>query len=138
MKGRKGDAIDRMGRSTPLDLEAVQERLRQAQAEGGSGTPGLWRSLDELAGTPDFQEWLHREFPRQASEWVEPAADGVSRRAFLQLAGASLGLAGLTGCTKQPLERIVPYVRQPEEIVPGRPLYFASTHVQGGYGYGVI
>src|SRR5882724_6704492 len=127
-----GDAVDRMGRSTPVDLERVREELRQAQG------PAMWRSLDELAGTPDFQEWLHREFPRQASEWVEPAADGVSRRAFLQLAGASLGLAGLTGCTKQPLERIVPYVRQPEEIVPGRPLYFASTHVQGGYGYGVV
>ncbi|MEA2691230.1 MAG: hypothetical protein QOJ16_617 [Acidobacteriota bacterium] len=126
------DAIGRMGQSTPIDLEAVQEKLR---AEPG---PAMWRSLDELAGTPDFQEWLHREFPRQASEWVEPADDGVSRRAFLQLAGGSLGLAGLTACTKQPLERIVPYVRQPEEIVPGKPLYFASTHVHGGYGYGVL
>jgi MoCo/4Fe-4S cofactor protein with predicted Tat translocation signal len=130
------DAIDRMGRSAPVDLERLGERVRAelGQARG----PALWRSLDELAGTPEFQEWLHREFPRQASEWVEPAGDGVSRRAFLALAGASLGLAGLTGCTKQPLERIVPYVRQPEEVVPGRPLYFASTHVHGGYGYGVI
>jgi molybdopterin-containing oxidoreductase family iron-sulfur binding subunit len=121
-----------MGRSGSIDLDAVKEKLQGAQG------PEMWRSLDELAGTPDFQEWLHREFPRQASEWVEPADDGVSRRAFLQLAGASLGLAGLTGCTKQPLERIVPYVRQPEEVVPGRALYFATTHVHGGYGYGVL
>ncbi len=121
-----------MGRSGSIDLEAVKEKLQ------GTHGPEMWRSLDELAGTPDFQDWLHREFPRQASEWVEPADDGVSRRAFLQLAGASLGLAGLTGCTKQPLERIVPYVRQPEEVVPGRALYFATTHVHGGYGYGVL
>jgi MoCo/4Fe-4S cofactor protein with predicted Tat translocation signal len=130
------DSIDRMGQSGSLDLDAVKDAVK-VKLQGSQG-PEMWRSLDELAGTPDFQEWLHREFPRQASEWVEPADDGVSRRAFLQLAGASLGLAGLTGCTKQPLERIVPYVRQPEEIVLGKPLYFASTHVQGGYGYGVL
>ncbi|HTQ80165.1 MAG TPA: TAT-variant-translocated molybdopterin oxidoreductase, partial [Thermoanaerobaculia bacterium] len=126
------DPIDRMGTSAPIDLNEVRAKLQEKQG------PEMWRSLDELAGTPAFQEWLHREFPRQASEWVEPPSDGVSRRAFLQLAGASLGLAGLTACTKQPLERIVPYVRQPEEIVPGRALYFASTHVLSGYGYGVL
>jgi molybdopterin-containing oxidoreductase family iron-sulfur binding subunit len=126
------DSIDRMGTSGAIDLDEVREKLRATKG------PEIWRSLDELAGTPDFQDWLHREFPRQASEWVEPPTDGVSRRSFLQLAGASLGLAGLTGCTKQPIEQIVPYVRQPEEIVPGRALYFATTHVLGGYGYGVL
>src|SRR4051794_38649264 len=98
------------GDGTPLDLGTVRERL------GDRKSPELWRSLDELAATPDFQDWLHREFPRQASEWVESPADGVSRRRFLQLSGASLALAGLTACTKQPLEHIVPYVKQPEEI----------------------
>ena len=98
-----------------VDLAAVRERL------AGRKGPASWRSLDELAGTAEFQDWLHREFPRQASEWVESPEDGVSRRRFLQLASASLALAGFTACTKQPDERIVPYVRQPEEIVPGRP-----------------
>nr|MDP9122700.1 TAT-variant-translocated molybdopterin oxidoreductase [Acidobacteriota bacterium] len=98
---------------TRLDLETVRERLR------GSRGPEFWRSLDELAATPDFQEMLHREFPRQASEWVEEQGDGgVSRRGFLQLASASLALAGLTACTRQPLERIVPYVQKPEAVVP--------------------
>ncbi len=118
--------------AAPFDLAALRERL----AAGGG--PEMWRSLDELAATPDFQDWLHREFPRQASEWVESPADGVSRRRFLQLSGASLALAGLTACTKQPLEHIVPYVKQPEEIVQGRPLYFATTFTLGGYGTGVL
>jgi len=120
------------GSPTPLDVAAVRESLR------GKRGPALWRSLDELAATPGFQNFLHREFPRQAAEWVESPDDGVSRRRFLQLSGASLALAGLTACTKQPLEHIVPYVKQPEEIVQGRPLYFATTFVLGGYGLGVL
>jgi molybdopterin-containing oxidoreductase family iron-sulfur binding subunit len=122
-----------------LDLETVRRELR------GKRGPEFWRSLDELAGTPEFQELLHREFPRQASEWIEAvgegaaaAASGTSRRAFLQLSSASLALAGLTACTRQPIEKIVPYVEQPEQVVPGRPLFFATTLVQGGYGVGVL
>ncbi|HLF56504.1 MAG TPA: TAT-variant-translocated molybdopterin oxidoreductase, partial [Thermoanaerobaculia bacterium] len=100
-----------------LDLDAVRARL------AGRRGADYWRSLEEVAGSPDFEQMLHREFPRFAAEWPE----GVSRRNFLGLAAASLGLAGLTACTRQPLERIVPYVRQPEEIVPGRPLFFATA-----------
>jgi MoCo/4Fe-4S cofactor protein with predicted Tat translocation signal len=125
-----------------LDLETVRRELRDKRG------PEFWRSLDELAGTPEFQELLHREFPRQASEWVEPVGEGgvvsamgaagTSRRAFLQLSSASLALAGLTACTRQPIEKIVPYVEQPEQVVPGRPLFFATTLTQGGYGIGVL
>jgi len=122
------------GAAGPIDLAAVREHLK---AQDRQGAP-LWRSLDELAATPMFQDWLHREFPRQASEWVENPADGLSRRSFLQLSGASLALAGLAGCTKQPVERVVPYVNMPEGMIPGRPMYFATTITQGGYGVGVI
>src|SRR5207302_489442 len=76
-----------------------------------------WRSLEELADTPGFGVLLEREFPRQAGEWTDP----VSRRQFLRLAAASLALAGLRGCAQAPPERILPYVRQPDEIIPGRP-----------------
>src|SRR5438128_1509676 len=72
---------------------------------------------------------MHREFPKGASEWI----DAVSRRGFLKLMGSSLALAGMTACTKQPFEPIVPYVRQPEEVVPGRPLFFATAFTLGGY-----
>jgi MoCo/4Fe-4S cofactor protein with predicted Tat translocation signal len=82
-----------------------------------------WRSLGELADTLEFREYLHREFPEQASEWNDPKG----RRQFLKLMSASLALAGVGACTKQPSEPIVPYVRQPEDVVPGRPLFFASA-----------
>src|SRR5262245_4893852 len=86
-----------------LDIAALRARL------AGSGGRQLWRSLDELAETAEFQELLRREFPRGA-EWSDP----LSRRTFLKLMGASLGLAGLTACgTQPPHEQIVPYVRAP-------------------------
>src|SRR5215831_13469006 len=100
-----------------LELEAVRKKL--ADAKG----PKYWRTLEELADQRAFGELLEREFPRQASEWVDP----VSRRGFLKLAGASMALAGLAGCTRQPLEQILPYVRQPEELVPGKPIFYATA-----------
>jgi molybdopterin-containing oxidoreductase family iron-sulfur binding subunit len=103
--------------SKKLDRAAVESQIRQTTG------PEYWRSLEELAGTSEFREMLHREFPKGASEWV----NSVSRRGFLQLMGASLAMAGMTGCTKLPLEPIVPYVRQPEELIPGRPRFYASA-----------
>ncbi len=111
-----------------LSLEEVRDRLAAA------GGPEYWRSLEELAATEEFEELVQREFPRQAAEWPR----GLDRRRFLQLSGASMALGGLAACTKQPLERIVPYVKAPEEIVPGRPLYFASATTLGGYADGVL
>src|SRR4051812_44987236 len=112
-----------------LDLATVQQKLAEAQG------PEYWRSLEELAGTDEFQELLHREFPRQASEWV---GDNVSRRGFLQLMSASLALAGLSGCTKMPTQAIVPYVKQPEELVLGRPLYYATAFTINGCALPVL
>ncbi len=116
------------GKKGKLDLVQVR-----ADIEKKNG-PEFWRSLEELAGTTEFQEMLHREFPKGASEWL----DAVSRRGFLKLMGASMALAGMTACTKQPTEQIVPYVRQPEEIVPGRPMFFASAFTLGGYASPVL
>ncbi|MGC1297471.1 MAG: TAT-variant-translocated molybdopterin oxidoreductase [Alloacidobacterium sp.] len=100
-----------------LTLEDVRKKL--------SGKTGkkYWRSLEELADKPGFGEMLSREFPQQASEWIDP----VSRRGFLKLAGASLALAGLSGCTKQPDEAIYPYIKAPEDLVLGKPMYFATA-----------
>ncbi|HUI07347.1 MAG TPA: TAT-variant-translocated molybdopterin oxidoreductase [Verrucomicrobiae bacterium] len=92
-----------------------------------------WRSLEERAQTPEFQEWLHREFPVDASIWE----DEVSRRQFLKMMGASLALAGLAGCS-MPQDKIVPYVRQPEDIIPGKPLFFATAMPLGGYAMGLL
>lgn len=106
-----------------------------SDAQAPRATPTLWRSLDERAMTPQFQQALQREFPALASEW----GDETSRRTFLKVMGASIALAGVgTGCFRQPDEKIVPYVRQPEQLVPGKPLYFATSITFGGYARGVL
>src|SRR5882672_12624287 len=111
-----------------LDLDNLRDQINGANHDGASG-PEYWRSLEELAGSPAFQEALHREFPKGASEWV----DSVSRRGFLKVMGASMALAGMTGCVRLPLEPIVPYVRQPEDVIPGRPQFYATAMTLGGY-----
>jgi molybdopterin-containing oxidoreductase family iron-sulfur binding subunit len=105
----------------------IRSRLASPTTPDG---PAYWRSLDELANTPEFQDYVAREFPSQASEFTDPAG----RRQFLKLMGASLALAGVSACTRQPDEMLVPYVRQPEEVIPGRPLFFATAMTQGGVG----
>jgi len=109
-----------------LDLDSLRAQINEANEKSG---PEYWRSLEELAGSPAFQEALHREFPKGASEWV----DSVSRRGFLKVMGASMALAGMTGCVRLPLEPIVPYVRQPEDVIPGRPMFYATAMTLGGY-----
>jgi molybdopterin-containing oxidoreductase family iron-sulfur binding subunit len=100
-----------------LTLAEVQARL------AGKTGKRFWTSLDDLAETPGFDEMLREEFPRQASELT----DGVSRRGFMKVMGASLALAGMTGCTKQPDEPIYPYVKAPEDLVLGKSMYFATA-----------
>ena len=94
----------------------------------------FWRTLDELADDPAFRERLYNEFPSA----VEAIADPLERRTFLKVMGASLALAGVTACTRQPTETIVPYVRQPEEAVPGKPLFYATAMTLGGVGTGLL
>jgi Fe-S-cluster-containing dehydrogenase component len=94
------------------------------------------KSKSSAAVHPPLTSHIARltEFARGAGDWP----NDLSRRRFLQLTAASAALAGVTGCTRQPLERIVPYVRQPEDLVPGKPLYFASALTLGGYARGVL
>ena len=87
-----------------------------------------WRSLEQLAETPKFREWLHREFPAGASE----LAGSTSRRRVLQLMAASCGLSGLTAC-RRPTENILPATYGSEEIVPGMPLWYATGMTVGGF-----
>src|SRR3954471_21731096 len=111
-----------------------REELVQIQVGTREGdAPQFWRSLDELHQSPGFQKELHREFTDDAG-----VLDEVSRRGFLKLLGASAALAGMAGCTKLPVEAIVPYVTQPEEIVPGRPLYFATNMDLSGYAEALL
>jgi MoCo/4Fe-4S cofactor protein with predicted Tat translocation signal len=96
----------------------------------------FWRSLDELAESPEFEQYIRREYPHNVGEWNDP----VERRSFLKLMAASLGLLGIsqTGCQRPPEEKIVPYVRQPEDFIPGKPQHYASIVTHEGYATGVL
>jgi molybdopterin-containing oxidoreductase family iron-sulfur binding subunit len=93
-----------------------------------------WRSLEEITGVPGLHEALEREGAIPEPESVE----GAGRREFLKILGASIALGGYSGCAFQPAEKIVPYVKAPEELVPGKPLFYASTVPLSGYGFGVV
>jgi MoCo/4Fe-4S cofactor protein with predicted Tat translocation signal len=85
-----------------------------------------WRSLDELADTSEFKEWLHREFPAGASQME----DGQTRRNFLKIMSASFAFAGIAtlgaGC-RRPVENLEPFGKQPADYVFGEPQYFATA-----------
>ncbi|HYM81383.1 MAG TPA: TAT-variant-translocated molybdopterin oxidoreductase, partial [Candidatus Limnocylindria bacterium] len=114
--------------TTGHNIDALRAKLDNTRGRE------YWRSLESLAETPEFKEFLHREFPQNASEWLDP----VGRRNFLKLMGASLALAGVSACTRQPNEELVPYVRQPEELVPGKPLFYATAMPMSGAGMGLL
>ena len=94
-----------------------------------------WRSLEHLSETTEFQEFLHREFPKGASELL-----GEDRRQFLKLMGASMALAGLglAGCRRWPEQEIAAYAQRPEGRDPGVAQHFASTWELGGVGHGLL
>src|SRR5437016_7079436 len=86
--------------------------------------PKYWRSLDQLADTPEFRRWVDREFPSGASELTDP----VTRRHFMRIMSASFLLAGvgLSGC-RRPEEKILPFGKAPENYVHGLPQFFATA-----------
>ena len=114
---------------TRLDLEAIAAQLER------DGKQRLWSSLDEVARTPEYEASLHKEFP---SAPTDQRKLGLSRREALKLMAASAALSGLTACTKLPPEKIVPYVRAPEEVIPGKPLFYATSMPDRGVGIGLL
>ncbi len=104
----------------------MRENMKENQKQ-------YWRSLDELADTPEFRKIVEREFPEGASELKNP----VTRRNFLGLMGASIAFAGLASC-RRPVEKIVPFVKAPENMIPGVPKYYATTFTQGRHALGVL
>src|SRR5262249_21954490 len=114
-----------MSRTERIDVAQVRSKLEELRGRE------YWRSLEELARTEEFAEHAEREFR-------VPIDSSIDRRQLLTLMGASMALAGLTGCTRQPAEKILPYGRHPEELAAGQPLYYATAHVLGGYARGVL
>ncbi len=110
------------------DLQALREKLASGRG------PAFWRTLDEAAESEELREYVEQEFPGLSGQIPQ----GVDRRSLLKVMGASLAMAGAAACTKQPKELIVPYVRQPENIIPGLPLFYATAMTTGGYARGVL
>ena len=92
-----------------------------------------WRSLSDKMGSDDIKSFLVNEFPEGTSE----LADTMTRKKFLSLMGASMAMAGLVGCRK-PVQKIIPYVDAPEDVIPGIPNYFATTVPFGLNAFGAI
>lgn len=93
-----------------------------------------WRSIEEQADTPEFREFIAEEYPHEIEEWD----NSLSRRNFVKVMGASLALAGLSGCVIQPPEKIVPYVTAPTGMLPGKPGFFATAMSLGGVATGLL
>lgn len=110
------------------DLSEIREKLQKQNGKT------FWRSLDEVADTPEFRSFLNAEFPAS----VDSLTSSLDRRQFLKLMGASLAMSGLAACTKQPVEKILPYVKQPEDLLPGTPLYYATAFPVGGAAFPVL
>jgi MoCo/4Fe-4S cofactor protein with predicted Tat translocation signal len=115
--------------SDPKTLNFTEFRARVGDLRGKE----YWRSLEELSRSDVFDEFMHQEFPQQALALDK----GVDRRNFMKLMGASVAMAGLAACAP-PDEKIIPYVNQPESLIPGKPLYFASAMSLGGVAAGVL
>lgn len=115
-----------MSNDRHINFQLLRDRILGTSEQ--RGPKEHWRTLDELADSPVFEEFVRREFPHAADEWNNP----VERRTFLKIMGASLALAGLSGCVIQPPEKVVPYVKQPEEEVPGKGLFFATAYSLSG------
>ncbi|MEM1167122.1 MAG: TAT-variant-translocated molybdopterin oxidoreductase [Planctomycetota bacterium] len=127
--------IDRCPSKADLHEDASASELTAREVSAATGK-AYWKSLDDLAGTDEFQSFVHREFPAQASELLDS-----TRRGFLKLMGASLALAGaatIPAC-RRPDHKILPYADEPEHIIHGTPLYYATAlPIPGGGAEGVL
>jgi len=113
---------------TPIDYRALREKLSVKEGVG------YWRSLAELAETPEYLDLSQGEFGGGG----QLGSASLSRRSVLKLLGASMALAGLSGCRGQPEEHIIPYVTMPEHLVPGTARYYATSFTLGGYAHGLL
>ncbi|HEX2122359.1 MAG TPA: TAT-variant-translocated molybdopterin oxidoreductase, partial [Thermoanaerobaculia bacterium] len=116
-----------MSDSKTLSFTEFRERVGDLRGKE------FWRSLEELSRSDVFDDFFAQEFPQQAI----PLQKGASRRDFMKLMGASVAMAGLAAC-RPPGETIVPYVNQPENLIPGKPMFFASAMPLSGVATGVL
>ena len=102
--------------------------------DGNRPSRHYWRSIEERNGSVELAAAAKREFPAGASEMT----DAVSRRGFMQLVGGSAAIAGIGTACMKPNEKIIPFVRRPEEMTPGNPLHFATSVALEGFATGLL
>jgi len=117
--------------SNGIDQAQERDRLKTYP----TSQPRYWRSLEQLADTPEFRAGLERQPALGAEEALH-----ASRRRFLKTMGASLSLAGLagTGCIRLPEEKLAPYAHRPENRTPGTPVSYATAFEIGGVAQGLL
>lgn len=120
--------LESPNRRPALDLQALRKKLAAGQG------PAFWRTLEEAAESDTLREYIEQEFPALSGQ----VPQGVDRRKLLKVMAASLAMAGAAACTKQPKELIVPYVRQPENVIPGIALFYATAMPAAGYARGLL
>ena len=113
-------------------LDTVRQKLTARRAANTGAAWTTWRRRRSSATCSSAS------FRSRRSAGATTRIPSKGRRNFLKMMGASLALAGLTACTRQPTEHIMPYVRQPEELIPGRPLFYATAMTLNGVAQGVL
>ena len=108
-----------------INFTLLRDRVLARAERSGKN---YWRTLDEMTDAPEFEEFVAREFPQHAEEWHDP----LERRAFMKIMGASLALAGLTGCAIQPTELAIPAVKPDPQQKPGKAQYYATAMPAAG------
>ena len=107
--------------------------MSQIKQESSSGS--YWRSFSDRENGPEFRKFLFNEFQKGASV----LEDGITRRSFLKLMGASAALAGVAGCSiRKPVQKLRPYAKRPEDYIPGKPVYYATAMQVGSDVVGVL
>lgn len=107
---------------------------REKQSSETKMSEKFWMSVDQKENPVDFAKNIPGEFTSSPiRDGFEK--DGLDRRDFMKIMGASALMASLAGCTRRPVQKIVPYVNNPEEIIPGQPNFYASADVKSGYGF---
>jgi molybdopterin-containing oxidoreductase family iron-sulfur binding subunit len=114
-------------------MKELSSNVQSALPPSAEPSDHYWRSLEQLAGAPDYKRWLQQEF----EDGADLPPDAVSRRNFMGVVAASVALAGLTSCRK-PVTKILPFAQRPEGFVPGRGELYATTWISGGYGVGTL
>lgn len=118
------------------EAEAKKREILSQRPSKGERDDRYWNSLEQWSKDPEFQKLAEQEFLNSPLQ-EEDRADGWARREFLKLMGASLAL-GSAGCLRRPVQKIVPYAKQPEEITLGQALYYSSTWFDGSESFGLL